>query len=82
MNEDLAKKMTEALSYSLRTVHSTLRANSFNRWSAGLARADTFPGAACCQDLRSYTRGEEYGEVFELYAKAAPLRALRHSRTP
>jgi hypothetical protein len=70
MKEAMAKTMGEALGCS------------FNRCLAGLARVETFPGAACCRDLRSYTRREEYREVFELYAKAAPLQALGHSQTP
>ena len=79
MKRDLPKTTAEALSPSLRRFHGALRDYSFAGGSAGVARVETLPGAACCQDLQSYTRRGEYRDVFEPYAKAAPLQALRNS---
>jgi len=39
-------------------------------------RAETFPGAACCDILWPETRRYEYREVVGLHAKAAPLQTL------
>jgi hypothetical protein len=36
--------------------------------------ARPFPGAACCQDLRPYTRRDEYREVFSHMPKRLPSR--------
>ena len=72
----------QAAPADISTRGSSIACTNQKRWAK--CRAGSLAGAACCHDLRPYTRPGEKRKVVEPQAKAAPLQgvgsnnALRH----